>query len=179
MDAYIQMLLFVPSPFQTVHSFPWERGKTGDQSTNFHTFSQTLKAVTFLLLFFFGSVFFFFFGFWFLFFFSPQELSVSDIKSESLHFAIASTAAVGTSCFTSSAKSLQLWQDWTRLTINLTFSRFVLYFLKSSLPRKLPKQLLGENCKQNMLDLVTSLCQKNKRKKNSVCLGFYFMVQTT
>lgn len=67
-----------------------------------------------------------------------QESAVSDIKSECLYFGIASTVTLATSCFTSPEKSLQLWLDWTRLTINLTLSRFVLYFLKILLPVKLP-----------------------------------------
>lgn len=68
----------------------------------------------------------------------PQESAVSDIKSECLYFGIASTVTLATSCFTSPVQSLQLWLDWTRLTINLTLSRSVLYFLKTSLPGKLP-----------------------------------------
>lgn len=127
----------------------------GKNSTNCHTLSQTLELLHSCCL---SPT-------------SPQELSATDIKLESLYFGIASTATLGTSYFTSSSKSLQLWQAWTRLTINLTFSRFVFYFLDSSLPRKLSKQILGENCKQNMLDLVTSLCQE---KKKSVCLGLFY-----
>lgn len=38
-----------------------------------------------------------------------QELSISDVKSESLCFGIASTATLGASYFLTSAKSLQLW----------------------------------------------------------------------
>lgn len=68
----------------------------------------------------------------------PQESAVSDIKSECLYLGIASVVTLATSCFTSPAKLLQLWLDWTRSTINVTLSRSVLYFLKTLLPGKLP-----------------------------------------
>lgn len=57
----------------------------------------------------------------------PLKSAVSDIKSVCQYFGLASAVTLAALCFTNTAASLQLWLDWTRLTITLTMSRFVLY----------------------------------------------------
>jgi len=70
------------------------------------------------------------------------------------------TATPATSCFTSPMKSLQLWIDWTRLTRNLTLSSFVFYFLKTSLPGKLPYNYWKKIANK---EYVRSVSEKKKK----------------
>lgn len=110
----------------------------------------------------------------------PQESAVSDIKSECLYLGIASTVTLAASCFTSPAKSLHLWPGWARITINLTLSRFALYFLKTSLPWKLPSNYWKKIANREYVrsgDFPVSKKIK-KKKKNSLFVFFFFTVQT-
>lgn len=102
----------------------------------------------------------------------PQASAVSDMMSECLYFGMPSAVTLPAYCLTRPAKSLRWWQHWTSLTINLTLNKFVLYFLKASLPVKLPSNYWEKIANREYVS--SGYYSVSEKRKKIVCLVDFY-----